>query len=1382
MKVLHAILISSFLFLYLPCISQSLDQYNFKTITVNDNLSHSDINAIVQDLDGYLWIATNNGLNRYDGYEIKTFKSSVDDSTSIPGNRIRHMVVDDEGFMWVYIENLGVYSFDPRKMIFNKIQNEILDNLALSEVVFSSFCSQGSSLIIYANRGIIKLKTSRGKLIPEEWKIQIDKTKGNRFISFTETNRGVLCLFSNGGIFEINEGIQPTYNLNHDSERFGNIQRLDYKDGEVYAISNSHLLIYKFSGNNWTLKSKSLIKSNKNYVIRDFIVDINNEIWFSNRSKLHHLVKEYEDGEFTGNYRIDDLAIEHISRMFQDNYGVLWLATTAYGIYYTNLVRKPFQYLRHSTDPDRMISAIFRDQQEQIWLGAREGLTIFEKDVFPNQGKIKAEFLNGEYISFIDNDKNGRIWLGSKASGVYIVSEKDGRFKFTNIIEIFDGDLSALDNVMRITSDNNDRIWISTFNNGVFVFDLETKTFENLSHEPNNSNSLSSNNLTDVYYDKIDDCIWVGTRDAGLNKVSSLDKKAYSFKNYSFDRSNSGSLSSNHTWQVLRSRDSVLWVATLGGGLNKLVESDRTRTDSFVRYTTMNGLVDNDVEGLLEDHDGDLWLSGRGLSKFNVKEESFEHFDFEDGLQSNSFKVGAAFKDENNLLYFGGIKGINYFDPSLIELDSIVPNVIISQVKINDGKDFEILNPTNELEELSLRAGENNLSFSFVGLQFNVPLENKYQYRLLGHGDEWIDEKYPNLTANYLNVPPGEYIFQVRASNNDGIWSEEIAEVQLRIAKPWYASFLAYLSYFLLALGALYIFRKVTESQIQLENNLLLAEKEHEMDRSKLAFFTKISHELRTPLTLIKGPLEEMLLLPKLNQVAKNKLDLIQKNTNRLLNLTNKLLDFRKMETGNMALDASCRNITKFSNEILLLFAQSASSKEIEYEFKPGLKEIKVCFDAEKLEIILMNLLMNAYKYTEIGGKIKVELSIVGDVNLDAVWKDNILNENFVRIEIKDSGKGMSQDEIKKVFNPYYQVENVSANQPIGTGLGLSLVKGMVNLHKGDIIIHSEEGKGTRCLVHLPFGEKHFEAGELKESSGRKNSIEKYADLESKIISIKEKDAYLSNLYLLDKKYKILVVEDNQEINTYIKEVLEHDFVVEVAYNGMEGFEMALEFEPDLILSDVMMPVLDGIALCEKVKEHDKTAHIPIILLTARTSSVYQIAGLNKGAEDYISKPFSSSILKVKIHTIIRNRELQREFYRRQMYLLPVKETNLNNDEQLVHDAIRYVESNIDNIELGVVHLSEAMCQSRSNLYRKVKLVTGKSLVELIRDVKLKHAASLLKEQNFTVTEVAYKSGFSSIKYFRKCFKKQYAVNPSEFHSMDFEKSLEVSDEQVKYN
>jgi signal transduction histidine kinase/DNA-binding response OmpR family regulator len=823
-------------------------------------------------------------------------------------------------------------------------------------------------------------------------------------------------------------------------------------------------------------------------------------------------------------------------------------------------------------------------------------------------------------------------------------------------------------------------------------------------------------------------------------------------------------------------------VATLGGGLNKVIENKTNDNCSFKRYTTSNGLIDNDVETMAEDAEGNLWLGGYGLTKFNPEIENFQHFNHRDGLQSNSFKVGAVFTDKNKRLYFGGINGVNYFDPASILANTITPKVLITDVDINDGHLIYDVNTTDSGIGIQLKAIENNVSFSFIGLQFDGAEKNQYKYKLEGHDDHWTSTAFPSLSANYLNVPPGQYTFKVMASNKDGIWSPDVEEVQLRIFRPWYLTNIAFFIYLCLFISALYFYRKVTENQIRLKNELLLAEKEHELDRSKLSFFTKISHELRSPLTLIKGPLEELLLFSKIGQVTKNKLQLMQKSTDRLLKLTNQLLDFRKMETGNMKIKTRRQNFVKFANELFLLFSQSASSKNISFEFMSSSKEIPLMFDADKMEIILMNLLSNAFKYTDVGGTIKMDISTVGQFSEDAVWESGALAVNYISVKVIDDGAGMSLDEVKKVFNPYYQVKNVSVAQPIGTGLGLSLVKGLIKLHGGDIIIESNRGEGTICESRLPFGDKHLDPKQIDQSDYVDDLVLTYNNIEEKSLVNQDEPLYIDRLTSLHKKYKLLIVEDNVELNKYIKTVLSEHFVVETAFNGLEGYESALDFEPDIILSDVMMPLLDGIGLCEKIKADDQTAHIPIILLTARTSFVYELNGLTKGAEDYISKPFSVSLLITKINAILKNRELQREFYRKQLFFEPVKETHLNPDEQLVFDAIRYIEANVDSADLDVKSLSEALYQSQSNLYRKVKLVTGKSIVELIKDVRIQNAAKLLREGKWTVTQVAYKSGFNSIKYFRKCFKNQYNVNPSEFHLLEFSSQKDQLDDQIKYN
>ncbi|MEM6800649.1 MAG: two-component regulator propeller domain-containing protein [Bacteroidota bacterium] len=1362
--------------------------YRFKSITVNDNLSHSNVNAIVQDSLGYIWIGTNNGLNRFDGYQIKTFKHDVQDVLSPPGNRVKAMLVDRFGHIWISFENKGLYSFDPTTLLFEKISlphpKQAISRILLDE--------QGDIWVNKPKLGLYRL------ILDQEGSLKTVQDYSTEMIFGQQEGKEIRGLFSSSsGLYfftnqnEIwdfdreNDFFRPIYKREELKLGEGEFIRSFYKDGESFWLGTDFRLLSAKAFERGLQIESVQIYSSAVYVTNIY-KDQFERLWCSTSIGLFMLDHQDRDKANPSVIRYyknkeDPLGIlsNRIFCFLEDRFGVFWLGSHS-GVNYTNLRRKAFVHIGPylgGTDlfKENHVGAIFKNNDGKIWIGTNSGLYIY-----PSKKRSSSDYLAQtkplypiqSNVNFIFQDSKDAIWLGIDQGRIGQAKENNGKLD----LKIWEGGdpehHPPSGQVKGMCEDHLGRLWVTTRSNGLFVISEDRQSHFHLSHDPNNINSLSTNNLTVPYYDPLDSCVWVSSRDGGLTKISLYPNDFLQFQHFRYDPDDSTSISSNHTWQVLRSKNGQLWVGTLGGGLNELIEEE-DNTVRFRRYITKDGLLDNDIECIAEDDAGNLWLAGIGLTKFNPAEGSFVHFDYQDGLQSNHFYVGAVHKDPQGLLYFGGVSGINIFDPASIRADSILPQVYITGIRVNNeevevGKAFNgrvlLENPLSQPTAIQLTAEETDIFFDFVGLQYASPQENLYEYRLKGLNDQWVRTEFPNLSANYSNIPPGDYTFQVRASNGDGVWNESVNSLPVYIAIPWFQSPLAFLVYIIIISLALYLFQKVTKIQAGLKNELIMAEKEQELNQAKLSFFTQLSHELRTPLTLIKGPLDELLLETNVKRATQFKLEVIQKSTNRLLRLINQLLDFRKMESSNMSLKVADGDIVKFIREVFIIFSQSSGDKHIDFRFKSTKERINLTFDRDKMEIVLMNLLSNAFKFTQ-EGNISVSISAKGsEFEAGTFDQHGQLVDNYLLLEIKDSGVGIPKEEVDKIFNPYYQVKNSSSLHAIGTGIGLSLVSGIVRLHKGNIEAESTIGQGSVFTLKLPFGNQHFSGNQLIPNFKNSEYIGHYVEAkQERVDPFPQRDAYLSQLEERSKKFRVLIVEDNPDLRSYLERSLKKHFYVLLAVNGQEGYKLALEENPDLIVSDIMMPVLDGISMLQRIKSNELISHIPIILLTARTSTVFEQKGLITGAEDYISKPFDLKLLISKIYSFLKNRERLMEFYRKQIFFEPVKENQLSPEEKLTHRSIQVVEAHLDDPEFNVQKLAQILSHSQSSLYRKIKQITDKSLVEFIRDIRLRKAAQLLNEDELSITQIAYAVGFNDVKYFRKHFKRLYQLNPSEF-------------------
>lgn len=1364
-----------------------LPSYRFQSITVNDNLSHSDVNCVVQDSLGYIWIGTNNGLNRFDGYGVETFKYNLEDQRSIPGNRIQHLLVDRTGQIWVAIQHKGLFRFYPNEMEFRKVP------LPFPEINSMQMALSGTGDIWVNKRteGLCRISVCADgdiKAIQTYDHDEIGLSESASNLSFLQRGANGLYVMANDNSlyhFGEEEGfVEVLSKANWADASQWQVNSFREDGGDFWLATDQGALRLSADPQKQVYEGHLFRGGPESFAVSLIYKDSEGQVWLATSAGLRILNESMEQEgaittgalvkvDFTGT----TFQSNRIRHLFQDRFGVLWVGSTG-GVNYTSLRNKAFRYLKGTMPEEteqRNIACVYKARNGKIWTGSSAGLYVY--DPVSGTGKeyingLTSAEIQGQYIVFIHEDYRGDIWLGIKGGALTRVREIEDDLQFENWPVEGDNGVRLGNNLMQLTEDGLGRLWITTHSEGLFMLDQDRKNYTHIQHDPTDPNALSTNNLTAIYTDPLDGNIWVSTRDGGLNHLLGQRQGKWYFEHYRYDADDPRSLSSDHTWQVHRTAHGELWVATLGGGINRVIEKENIR---FERYTMSNGLVDNDIECLAEDDQGFLWLAGKGLSRFDPQKGSIQFFDYQDGLQSNSFKIGAVHKDDQGWLYFGGINGLNYFDPQSITKDELVPEVYITGLQVNS----EPIKVGDEIKgrtllhqslfdqpEIRLKANENDFTIHFVGLQLASALKNQYKFKLEGVNGSWVETRFPNLSANYSNVSPGDYTFKVMASNGDGVWNEEVTQLSIYVASPWYATPWAFIIYGLLGLLGLFLFRRVTERQIGLKNELILAEKEQELNQYKLSFFTNISHELRSPLTLIRGPLEELLLHAKVRKETKVKLRIMQNSSNRLLNLMNQLLDFRKVETGNMRLQAAKGNFVKFCEELFLIFSQSASEKNIQFRFETPTNKVPLTYDRDKMETVLMNLLSNAYKFTPENGCITVRLRLKGKEDQPTVFGERgELKDNYLLIEVIDNGTGMNTSDIKKVFNPYYQVKNQDTLHLTGTGIGLSLVKGMVDLHQGTVEVKSEKRQGTTFQIKIPFGEAHLSTDQLIPNFKNSEYLGHYLPEENRHLVAREvaQDNYLKVISDRSRKYKIAIVEDNTALRTYLRQVLEEDFVVCEAANGKEALSMVLENPPDLIVSDVMMPVMDGIRFCKAIKETELVAHLPIILLTARTSKVYELEGLDMGAESYITKPFNVQMLKSRIYTILKNRQYLREFYRKQLFFEPVKENQLSPEEKLVHQAIEIVEAHLEDATFNVQRLAEMLHQSQSSLYRKIKAVTGKSLVEFVRDVRLRKAAEMIRAGDLTITEIAYKVGFSSIKYFRQCFKNLYDMTPSAF-------------------
>ena len=844
-------------------------------------------------------------------------------------------------------------------------------------------------------------------------------------------------------------------------------------------------------------------------------------------------------------------------------------------------------------------------------------------------------------------------------------------------------------------------LWIGTRGAGLNKFDREKEQFKHYKHIPDDPTSISHNWILAIYEDK-SGIFWVGTFGGGLSK---FDREKEQFKHYKHIPDDPTSISNNAVLEIYEDKSGIFWIGT-NAGLNKF---DREK-EQFKHFTTKDGLPSDYISGILEDDYGNLWLSTpRGISKFNPQANKFKNYDQKDGLINMDFSFGGYLKSRSGELFFGGLNGLDVFHPDNIKKDNPhIPPIVITDFQLlhksvpigfDKSKNRTILEKSiTETKEIELNYEDNVITFEFAALDFRCPEENQYAYMMEGFEKDWIYTDASRRYATYTNLDPGEYTFRVKGSNNAGIWNEEGASLKIKI-----------------------------------------------LPEMRSRFFADISHEFRTPLTLILGPLKQIIEKTKESETLEEA-SVAEKSAERLNVLVNQLLDLSRVVTRNMKLKACSENIIPLLKGLTLSFASLAERKNITLKFISKRKILKVYVDRDKVEKIVTNILSNAFKFTEEGGSV--------DVNVRSM-------NGKAEIKVSDTGIGIPKNRLDKIFDRFYQVGDTHKRRGEGAGIGLALTKELVELHKGEIKVESKEGKGTTFIVSLPLGRDHLLPEEISE--GKVEKEKEPITFVTEIEEDKKEEEIDIDLITETEKPLLLIVEDNSDVRTYIRGHLEESYRISEAVDGKDGMNKALKHIPDLIVSDVMMPEMDGFELCEELKKDERTSHIPIILLTAKADIEDKIEGLETGADDYIMKPFDAKELQVRIKNLIEQRKKLRERFNIEA-TIPIKKGKYSQiDEQFLKKVMDVIEKHISEPEFHLDEFGKEIRMSRTQLHRKIRALTNHSPHNFILFIRLRHAAELLSKGAGNITEIAYDFGFSSPSHFAKTFKEQFGKTPSDY-------------------
>jgi signal transduction histidine kinase/DNA-binding response OmpR family regulator len=805
-----------------------------------------------------------------------------------------------------------------------------------------------------------------------------------------------------------------------------------------------------------------------------------------------------------------------------------------------------------------------------------------------------------------------------------------------------------------------------------------------------------------------------------------------------------------------------MWAGTMGGGLDLF---DR-QTRRFVSFNEKNGLGNNIIKSIIGDDKGYLWLStNKGISRFNPLTKAFKNYEIYNGLQSQEFIVGSGFKTREGRILFGGVNGFNVINPPEVRENKNPPLCrftgfyLFNKPAGPGNPNSPLKKDLNAVNEITLTHDQSDFTFTYSALNYTVPSNNRYSYLLEGFDKSWTDAGH-DTKATYTNLPPGDYRFLVKAANNDGLWNDHPTTLIIHIIPPFWKTWWAYLIYLMLLMSILYIiYRDISnkerlKAQIRMER--LTADKMKELNRIKLNFFTHVSHELRTPLSLIMDPLRKMIREEMTAEQTKKYGGLMYKNAQRLMQLIDQMLDLRKIEEGHLNLHARPENIVLLTKNIAGLFNMHAIERNIHYSISTTADDLEVWIDQDKFEKIIFNLISNAFKYTADNGSIMIRITT------------EKTEPGFAVIHVKDTGVGIPSHLKNKVFELFYQVEDSSRYENGSTGIGLTLTRELVELHKGRIEVESEPGKGSDFIIYLPFGIAAADSNEQPGLSLSSHAVAKPADnIYPAPLDASARGQAGDSLRPPESGPLLLLVEDNKDLREYLNEELSRHFSIEDAADGQAGHEKALQLVPDLIISDIMMPEMNGIELCRKIKTDERTSHIPVILLTAKQAETHQIEGYSAGADAYVPKPFNLEVLLARIKNLLDSRKKLRELYGKETdpsVSDTGSEPQMNPiDREFLDKTIRLVEENLSDIRFDIDRLSDMVKVSRRQLYRKIKALTNQTVHDFVTDIRLKRAAALLLAREFTVSEVAYKVGFSEPANFSRSFARRYGKSPKRF-------------------